>query len=183
MKSHTEEMLKDHDNVNKAFLKSTLTFIHRNVVKTLVPFTFSLKTWLFPPCQRSKIPFKCRHFDFWNIYDHEIYADNKSPGSDGFMTEFYKKFPLQLVPILQAMFKEALTSGILPMTLRQASMSLLKERDKDSLLCTTYCTLSFLNLDFKVLSKVLARHPECDFRYCFHPIKQYLFKASTLNQI
>lgn len=64
---------------------------------------------------------------------------------------------IQLAPLLQAMFKEALSIGTLPMTLRQASVSLLPKKDKDPLLCTSYGPIPLLNVDFKVLSKVLAK--------------------------
>ena len=83
--------------------------------------------------------------------------NNKSPGPDRFMCEFYKKFALQLAPTLQAMFKEALSLGTLPMTLRQASISLLAKKDKDPLLCSSYRPISLLNVDFKILSKVFAK--------------------------
>ena len=58
------------------------------------------------------------------------------------------------------MFNEARTSGILPMTLRQASISLIAKKDKDPLLCSSYRPISLLNVDFKILSKVLARRLE-----------------------
>lgn len=64
--------------------------------------------------------------------------NNKSPGPDAYTVEFYKKFSHQLAPILQAMYKEALSSGSLPMTLRQASITLLAKKDKDPLQCTSY---------------------------------------------
>ena len=86
--------------------------------------------------------------------------NNKSPGPDGFTTECYKKCSPQLAPILQTMFKEALSSGSLPMTLRQASISLLVKKDRDPLLCSSYRPISLLNVDFKVLSKVLAKRLE-----------------------
>jgi len=86
--------------------------------------------------------------------------NNKSPGPDGFTSEFYKKFAHLLAPILQTMFNEALSLGILPMTLRQASISLLAKKDKDPLFCTSYRPISLLNVDFKILSKVLAKRLE-----------------------
>lgn len=71
-----------------------------------------------------------------------------------------KKFSHQLAPVLQTMYKEALSSGSLPVTLRQASITLLAKKDKDPLLCTSYRPISLLNVDFKVLSKVLAKRLE-----------------------
>lgn len=86
--------------------------------------------------------------------------NNKSPGPDGFTCEFCKKFTPQLAPILQAMFKEALSLGTLPLTLRQASISLLAKKDKDPLLCSSYRPISLLNVDFKIPPKVLAKRLE-----------------------
>lgn len=83
--------------------------------------------------------------------------NNKSPSPDGFTTEYYKQFSFQLA---QAMYKEAFSSGTLPVTLRQASISLLAKKNKDLLLCTSYRPISLLNVDFKVLSKVLAKRLE-----------------------
>lgn len=73
--------------------------------------------------------------------------NNKSPSPDGFTT--YKQFSFQLA--------QAFSSGTLPVTLRQASISLLAKKNKDLLLCTSYRPISLLNVDFKVLSKVLAK--------------------------
>ena len=36
---------------------------------------------------------------------------NKTPGPDGYSSEFYKKFAPKLCPLLQAMFNESLSSG------------------------------------------------------------------------
>lgn len=58
------------------------------------------------------------------------------------------------------MFKEALSLGTHPLTLRQASISLLAKKDKDPLICASYRPISLLNVDFKILSKVLAKRLE-----------------------
>lgn len=80
----------------------------------------------------------------------------KSPGPDGFTAEYYKCFANLLVPYLTDMYNEARTSGHLPRTLSEASISLLLKKDKDPLLCGSYRPISLLNVDFKILSKVLA---------------------------
>lgn len=51
---------------------------------------------------------------------------------------------------------EALTTGCLPQTLNQASISLLLKNDKDPLACSSYRPISLLNVDFKLLSKLLT---------------------------
>lgn len=45
----------------------------------------------------------------------------KSPGPDGFPSEFFKKFYLELSPILLAVYDESFISGSLPETMRSSS--------------------------------------------------------------
>lgn len=81
---------------------------------------------------------------------------SKSPGPDGFTTEYYKTFSLILSPFLKDMYNEAFSLGRLPGTLSEATISLLLKKDKDPLSCSSYRPISLLNVDFKILTKVLA---------------------------
>lgn len=80
----------------------------------------------------------------------------KCPGPDGFPTEFYKKFSPKLSPLLKNVFDDSFRSQCLPPTLRQASISLLLKKGKDPLNCSSYRPISLLNVDVKILAKVLA---------------------------
>lgn len=80
----------------------------------------------------------------------------KAPGPDGFPIEFYKKFSDLLNPLLVAVYKEAFERGSLPLTLTQASISLLLKENKDPTVCESYRPISLLNVDFKILAKALA---------------------------
>lgn len=84
----------------------------------------------------------------------------KSPGPDGFPDDFYKIFWKQLAPHLLEMFTESFSLGILPHTLNQACISLLLKKGKNPLQCGSYRPISLLNVDFKLLSKLLARRLE-----------------------
>lgn len=84
----------------------------------------------------------------------------KCPGPDGYTVEFYRKFQHKLVAVLLDMFNEAFKSLILPPTLNQASISLILKKDKDRLACSSYRPISLLNVDFKILYKLLALHLE-----------------------
>ena len=86
--------------------------------------------------------------------------NNKTPGPDGFSVEFFKRFQDKLSPLLHAVYKESLQYGILPPTLRQASISLLLKKDKDPVLCSSYRPLSLINVDAKILAKALAHRLE-----------------------
>ena len=58
------------------------------------------------------------------------------------------------------MYFESFDSLKLPQTLNQASISLILKKNKDPLHCTSYRPISLLNVDFKLLSKLLAVHLE-----------------------
>ncbi len=84
----------------------------------------------------------------------------KSPGPDGFTVEFYKAFASLLAPILVNLYNDSLKVGFLPPTLSDASISLLLKKDKDPTSCDSYRTISLLNVDFKILTKVLCSRLE-----------------------
>lgn len=73
--------------------------------------------------------------------------NDKAPGPDGFPADFLKKFSDQLAPLLLDMFNDSLEHGCLPLTLTQASISLIPKRNKDP---------EELNSDVKLLAKILA---------------------------
>ena len=58
------------------------------------------------------------------------------------------------------MFNESLQNGLLPLTLRQATISLKMKKDEDPLSCSSYRPISLLCADVKILAKMLARRLE-----------------------
>lgn len=82
--------------------------------------------------------------------------NGKSPGPDGFTVEFYKAYSNLLTPVLVKMYNDSFQIGKLPATLYSASISLLLKKDKDPTSCASYRPISLLNVDFKILAKVLS---------------------------
>lgn len=80
----------------------------------------------------------------------------KSPGPDGFSSEYYKANVEVLAPVLAEVYNEAFSNRRLPSTLSEATISLILKNDKDASLCSSYRPISLLNVDFKILSKILA---------------------------
>ena len=86
--------------------------------------------------------------------------NSKSPGPDGLPSEFYKKFSTQLAPLLLDMFNHSLSIGTLPKTLTEATISVILKRDKNPAECSSYRPISLLNVDVKILAKILAKRLE-----------------------
>uniref|UniRef100_A0A3Q3A000 Reverse transcriptase domain-containing protein n=1 Tax=Kryptolebias marmoratus TaxID=37003 RepID=A0A3Q3A000_KRYMA len=84
----------------------------------------------------------------------------KCSGPDGFPSEFFKVFSDKLSPLLLNMLKEACELGVLPLTMRQATISLILKGDKDPRVCNNYRPISLLCTDVKILAKMLAKRLE-----------------------
>lgn len=84
----------------------------------------------------------------------------KAPGNDGFPSDFYKKFVEDLAPRLLAVYQDALRKGKLPASMRSAVITLLHKKDKDPQYCGNYRPISLINVDEKIISKVLAARLE-----------------------
>lgn len=112
----------------------------------------------------------------------------KAPGPDGLPIEFYKTFQKQLLIPLLNMFKESLNDGILPPTLRLATITLILKPGKTPTNCSSYRPISLMGVDTKILCKVLAKRldpyipslvhsDQCGFiqgRQGFHNIRRVL---------
>lgn len=98
-----------------------------------------------------------------------LMSSGKAPGPDGFPIEFYKKFSVQLLPVLCKVYAEALQRGSLPPTMSQAVISVLLKKGKKHRLCDLYRPVSLVCCDNKILAKVLALRLETVFHKIIHP--------------
>ena len=83
------------------------------------------------------------------------FKNNKTPGTYGFTTEFYKFFSQDIKHVLLASINYALSYGKLSVEQRREIISLLLKKDKDRLYLKNWRPITVLNVDYKILAKAL----------------------------
>ena len=82
--------------------------------------------------------------------------NNKSPGSDGLTTEFYKIFWSTLKTFYISSINFSYNNGSLTALQKQGIITLLPKKDKDLISLTNWRPISLLNIDYKIATKAIA---------------------------
>ena len=89
--------------------------------------------------------------EIWGAIDN--LKNNSAPGSHGLPAEFYKAYADLLILRIAETYEEAFERGILPVRMREVIKITLLKTDKPPDKCASYCPLSLINVDSKILLK------------------------------
>lgn len=90
----------------------------------------------------------------------ELAVSGKSPGPDGFPAEFFRLFSSLLVPHLSLVLSDSFKQNKLPVSFSEATITLIAKKEKDPTQCSSYRPISLLNVDVKILAKIMAHRVE-----------------------
>ena len=88
------------------------------------------------------------------------FADKKSPGEDGFTKEFYQTFFDLIGKDLLNSYNDSFHKGSLSITQKRGSITLIPKGDVNLTNLKNWRPISLLNVDYKLLSQVLAKRME-----------------------
>ena len=86
----------------------------------------------------------------------KLLPNNKSPGSDGYTTNFYKFFWPDIKNILYKSYMYSFENDTLTQNQKLGILNLLPKKDKDIRYLANWRPVSLLNTDYKILTKALA---------------------------
>ena len=128
-----------------------------------------------------------------NLLEHDVSAEeiknalkrfqkNKTPGDDGFSVEFYETFIDLIGGNLLDSYNEAYQNNKLSISQRRGIISLIPKSDENLNDITNWRPITLLNVDYKVLARIIAMRVEPFLPNLIHPDQTGFIKGRYIGQ-
>ena len=107
---------------------------------------------------------------------------NKTPGTDGLTSEFYRYFWNAVGKFMVESFNYAFQQGSLSISQRQGIISLIPKKNKNVEYLTNWRPVSLLNVDYKIATKTIALHLEKILSNIIHPCQPGYVKGRFIGE-
>ena len=153
-----DKKIIDNDQILEA-QKDYYSNLYNCVDKSIPKCNFSsfLKDRNFPQISYDTIALCENVITMEEVKNAVISLDgNKTPGSDGLPSEFYKNFWEDISDLLHQSYLHAFESGELSASQKQGVITLVPKKGKNLTDLKSWRPISILNTDYKILAKILA---------------------------
>ena len=107
-------------------------------------------------------------------------SDN-SPGLDGLPSEFYVTFFNDIIDLLLESYDYSFKEGLLSVSQRSGLITRIPKKDKDPLYVKNYRPISLLNVDYKLLAKVMSTRLKLCMSSLIHIDQQGFMKGRNIS--
>ena len=107
--------------------------------------------------------------------------NNKSPGPDGLTKEFYREFIDLLGPILVKLYRQIFNENTLTSNMKLSYITLICKNENIPYLCKNYRPISLLNIDYKIITKVLSSRLRKHLPSLIHPDQSCSVKGRCIQ--
>ena len=111
----------------------------------------------------------------------QSFSKNKSPGLDGLTPEFYLCFWDEIKSMFIRAHNFSWKEGVLTNSQRQGMITVLPKPNKDHLKITNYRPITLLNVDYKIISKVINTRMQKTLSQLIHPDQNGFQKNRNIN--
>jgi hypothetical protein len=150
-------------------IKDYFENLHSNKYENLEEMDRFLDTYDHPKLNQENLNHLNR-----SITQNEIEAaikslpKKKSLGPDGFSPECFQTFKKELIPTLLKIFHEMERKGSLHNSFYEASITLIPKPDKDTCNKENYRPISLMNINAKILKKIMPNQIQRHIRKIIH---------------
>ena len=110
------------------------------------------------------------------------FQNDKTPGSDGFTIEFYRRFWNPLGKLMVDSFNYAFQTGKLSICQRLGIISLIPKKDKNLEFLKNWRPITLLNTDYKIATKAIAMRLEKVLPKIIHPCQAGYIKGRYIGE-